>query len=326
MAKKSYKFNPETLSYEVVKTPVRLRAYRILRKIFIGFILASVVNFVFSYFFYTPKLYAINRDNSELKLRYTLLQDKINSSTKKLWEIRQRDNHIYRQLLGVDSLYIEGVFAPYPEEKYNELQGEVFSPTMVRTWKDVDAMARLLYLESKSFDQSQELAMGKELMAFSIPAIWPIDRRLMNSSSIGRYGMRNHPILHRYIQHKGVDFGAPKGTPVYATGNATVIQDPNSGTGYGNYILLDHGFGYVTRYAHLSKVLVTIGQHVNRGEIIGEVGNTGRSKGAHLHYEVMLMGKTVDPINYIRMDMDEAEFERVLSTAKDTTFEEDIAE
>lgn len=322
MAKKSYKFNPQTLTYEVVQPPVRLRVYRTLRKLFIGFMLASVATFIFSYFFYTPKMYAINRDYSELRLKYTILQDKINTSTSKLEDIRHRDTYVYRKLFETDSMTIAGVYTPYPDQKYESLKGDTYSSVLLRSWHNLDALARLIYLESKSFDELQDLAKNKEKMAFSIPAIWPLDRRLMNSPHIGRYGYRNHPILGRYIIHTGVDLGAPRGTSVYATGNGVVVENSYNRGGYGNYIIIDHGLGYKTRYAHLNKSLVVVGQNVKRGEVIGEVGSTGRSTGPHLHYEVILMGRTVDPINYFRLDMDEAEFEQVIDMAKDTTFEE----
>lgn len=325
MAKKSYKFNPQTLSYEVVPTPFRLRVYRALRKIFIGFILASVVNFVFSYFFYTPKMYAINRTNSELRLRYSILQDKINTATQTLQEMRQRDTYVYRQLFGADSISIPGVYTPYPDMKYERLQGEVFSPLLVRTWQDMDAMARLLYLESVSLDQLQTLALDKEMMAYAIPAIWPLDRRNLPNPerpNMDMFGMRNHPVRGVYKMHTGLDIGAPRGTAVYATGNAAVVQTVNYDPGYGKYVLLDHGFGYKTRYAHLSKINVTQGQKVKRGDIVGEVGSTGIATGPHLHYEVILMGKHVDPINYFRRDMSEEEFERVMENIQQTTFEE----
>lgn len=322
MAKKSYKFNPQTLTYEAIQPPVRLRVYRALRKIFIGFILASIITFAFSYFFYTPKMYAINRSNSELRLKYAILQDKINTARTKLEDIRHRDTYVYRKLFGTDSMTIEGVHEPYPAQKYASLTGDTYSSVLLKSWMDLDALARTMYLESKSLDELQSLARDKETMALSVPAIWPIDRRLMNSPHIGRYGYRNHPILGSYRMHTGIDLGAPRGTPVYVTGNGVVSKVASERGGYGNYIIVDHGLGYKTRYAHLNKSLVVTGQTVKRGEVIGEVGNTGRSTGPHLHYEVILMDKTVDPLNYFRQDMDETEFEQIIEMAKDTTFEE----
>ena len=320
MSKKEYKFNPQTLTYEVIATPFRLRSYRILRKILIGFILASLVNFLFSYFFYTPKMYYIERDNREMLMKYDILQEKIGAATHKISEIKHRDQHVYRSLFAADTLAIPGIYNDYSEEKYEEFQYDRYTPLMAATWNDLDAMARLIYLESVSLDELQMLSFDKERMAQSIPAIWPIDRRYLRGS-IGLFGGRNHPVLRVFRQHKGIDLGAKTGTPVYATANGRVVRDGDSGRGYGLQVLIDHDFGYKTRYAHLSKILVTPGQVVKRGELIGEVGSTGLSSGPHLHYEVIYMNRPVDPINYFRRDMDEREFAKIIESAKETDYE-----
>lgn len=320
MPRKRYKFNPQTLSYEVVSQPFRLRVYRFFRKLLIGFILASIINFVFSYFFMTPKMYRIDKQNRALIAKYGILQEKVGAASKKLAEIKHRDNNVYRKLFAVDTLDVEGVYATYPMSKYSDIIGDRYESIMLQTWQELDAITRMTYLQSRSLDQLQELSVNKEKMALSIPAIWPIDRTKLRGH-IGAYGGRMHPILRRYLFHKGIDLGARTGTPVYATGNAKVLAN-SGGYGYGRQILLDHGFGYKTRYAHLSKIDVVPGQEVKRGEKIGEVGNTGRSTGPHLHYEVMYMNRTVNPINYFRKDMDEDEFKRIIESARTTTYED----
>lgn len=324
MPKKEYKFNPQTLTYEVVAAPFRLRFYRFLRRVLIGFILACVVNFLFSFFFYTPKMHRISKDNRELLMQYGLLQDRIQAASHRLDEIRHRDNAVYRPLFAADTLALPGIYIPYPERRYAHLQGDEYSALITDTWKSLDDIARRIYLESKSFDELQVLARDKEKLATSIPAIWPVDKRNVRGN-IGAFGPRNHPIYHRYIVHEGIDLGGHIGDPVYATGDAVVIHTETglARRGYGKQILLDHGFGYRTRYAHLSKILVAQGQKVRRGELIGLVGSTGGSTGPHLHYEVMYTGRHVNPINYFRRDMDEAEFERIIRSARATTFESD---
>lgn len=321
MPKKAYKFNPQTLAYEVIAAPFRIRLYRLLRKILIGFILASLINFIFSYFFYTPKMARIDRDNSELIMKYGMLQDKIDASIRRITEIRQRDNNVYRMLFGVDTLAIEGVYGKYPESKYAEFDDDRFSPIMMHAWLGLDALGKEIYQESVSFDQLQLMSADKETMASSIPAIWPIDKRKLHGNHIGQFGMRNHPIYGRFRMHQGIDLGADRGTEVYATGDGTVDLNHNL-SGYGLQILVDHGFGYQTRYAHLSKILVEPGQKVKRGELIGLVGSTGTSTSPHLHYEVIYRGLHVNPINYFRRDMSEEEFERIIEAARPTTFEE----
>ena len=156
MAKKRYKFNPQTLTYEVITIPFRIKFYRALRKVLIGFILASIVNVLFSFFFYTPKMYRISRDNNELLIKYNMLNDKLRAATARLQEIRHRDNSVYRSLFGTDSLNMQGIYTPYPDSKYKHLNNDLYTPLMVSTWKELDGMSRLLYLESKSLDELEE--------------------------------------------------------------------------------------------------------------------------------------------------------------------------
>lgn len=320
MAQKKYKFNPETLAYESVPPPRRLRVYRFLRKLLIGFILASLVNFAFSYFFYTPKMMHLNRETQDLLIQYGLLQDKIASASRRINVIKNRDAHVYRMLFGTDTLNIAGIYNNYPYSKYAGFADYRYGELITDTWMRLDELTRLLYLESVSLDQLQLMSVDKEQMSTAIPAIWPIDRRALRGS-IGAFGGRNHPILGRFIMHTGIDLAANRGTPVYATGNGVVVKDIGMGTGYGKQILIDHGFGYKTRYAHLDQIDVVAGQQVVRGEKIGEVGNTGRSTSSHLHYEVIYMGNHVNPINYFRKDMNEAEFARIIESARETTYE-----
>ncbi|MDR2886329.1 MAG: M23 family metallopeptidase [Rikenellaceae bacterium] len=321
MAQKEYKFNPQTLTYEVITAPFRIRFYRMLRKLLIGLILVSISNFLFSFFFYTPKMYRIQRNNRELVLKYGILEDKISAATRKIEEIRHRDQMVYRALFAADTLSIPGIYTDYPDSKYAVMAQDRYAGIMVGTWKNLDALTRLMYLESKSMDDLQALSADKEKMATAIPAIWPIDRNGLRGR-IGAFGGRNHPTLGRFQMHTGVDLGGRIGAPVYATGDGrVVIEAENRGTGYGIQVLIDHGFGYKTRYAHLNKALVVLGQRVRRGEVIGELGNTGRSTGPHLHYEVIYRGQHVNPVNYFRRDMSDDDFREIIDNAAATTFE-----
>ena len=322
MAKKEYKFNPQTLSYDVVSTPSKIRLYRVLRRVLIGFLLASVVNFIFSHLYLTPKMSNIIGHRRELLLKYKILNDKIEASNLKIKSIKHRDNNVYRQLFVVDTLEIHQVYEEYPESKYESFKTIDSEGVVLSSWKKLDAITKLLYLESKSFDQLQELTQNKGLMAMSIPAIWPLDKSKL-TNVIGAYGMRMHPIYRRYIHHNGIDLTVPKGTPIYATGDGVVdfTRHSRSRRGYGNEIILEHGFGYKTQYAHLDSILVKEGQKVKRGEIIGKAGRTGGTTGPHLHYEVRYKGKHVDALNYFRRDMTEEEFEKIVKSAKATTYE-----
>lgn len=314
----------QTLTREVVTAPFRLRTYRLLRKILIGFILVSIANVLFSYFFYTPKMYRINRDNRELTIKYRILQDRIRTARRHVEEIRHRDNYVYRSLFSTDTLAAPDVRQPYPDEKYAAMADDNYAPLMIGTWRQMDELARMIYLGSVSMDELQDLARGKEKMSAAVPAIWPIERAALRNNHIGAFSPRRyHPILHRVVAHTGIDLGCDRGTPVYATGDATVelAQSAGYNGGYGRQILLDHEFGYKTRYAHLDKVLVEPGQRVARGQLIGRVGNTGRSTGPHLHYEVIHKGVPVNPVNYFNRNMTPAEYEELMERMRETKFE-----
>lgn len=312
----------EALTREVVTAPFRLKTYRLLRKILVGFILVSIANVLFSYFFYTPKMYRINRDNHDLVIRYRILQDRIRTAQRRLDDIRHRDNYVYRSLFSTDTLSIEGVWQPYPESKYAALEGDEFEGLMVGTWKQLDALARQLYLESVSLDELQALTRNKEQLSTAIPAIWPIDRKRLKNNHIGAFNPRRmHPILHVVRPHKGIDLGGKTGDPVFATGDARVETTQNSNRGYGRMILLDHEFGYKTRYAHLSQILVKPGEKVVRGQLIGYMGNTGISTAPHLHYEVIHKGVPVNPVNYFNRDMTPEEYDTLMQQMRETNFE-----
>lgn len=309
---------------EEAKAPLRLRVYRTLRKILIGFILVSIANVIFSQFFFTPKMHRIDRRNRELMIRYRILQDRIRTAQSRADEIRHRDNHVYRSLFSTDTVAIPGADRPYPDEKYASMAGDEFAPMMIGTWKQLDALARTLYQESVSFDELQVLSKDKARLAAAIPAIWPIDRKALHGDHIGAFNPRRmHPIYHRIIAHLGIDLGCDRGTPVYATGDATVekIDIGEATRGYGKQILLNHKFGYKTRYAHLSKILVKPGEKVLRGQIIGETGNTGGSTAPHLHYEVIRMGTPVNPVNYFNRNMTYDEYDRFMERMRETNFE-----
>lgn len=304
----------------------RLRTYRIIRKILLIFIAVSIVNVVFSSVFYTPKMHRIINENTEMELKYSLLQDKIRAAQRKLEEIHHRDNFVYRPLFSADTLAIEGIYSPYPRSKYDDFADDEYAPVMLRAWRQLDAFSRQLYRTSVSLDQLQILAKNKENMSMAIPAIWPIDRSALRKG-IEPFGYRYHPIYKRRILHKGVDLAARTGDAVYATGDATVSQvdmgQPHRG--YGKQILLDHEYGYQTRYAHLSEIYVKPGERVVRGQLIGRVGTTGGSTGAHLHYEVIHMGQVVNPINYFNKNMTNEEYTRLMEQLRELnldTFEE----
>lgn len=300
--------------------PLRLLLYRYTRLVLICFILAMIANFMFSYFFYTPKMYALRKENNDLVERYELLNKQIEDAQNKLAEIRSRDRGVYHSIFSIDTLDIKGVWTDYPDSKYKDVTYARYTPLMLDSWKELDALTRQIYAQSLSFDQIEKLAMDKDMMAECIPAIWPMNRKQLKGS-IGAFGGRRHPIYGYGHMHKGLDFAGPYGSPIYATATGTVMGPDRGGYGYGLQVMIDHGFGYKTRYAHLSRILVRQGQVVKRGEKIGEMGSTGISTGTHLHYEVIYRGTPVNPINYFSRDMNEKEFKEIISRVKETIYE-----
>ena len=301
------------------RTPFKRRAYRIVRKILIGFILASLVNFVFSYLFYTPKVYDLVKQNGELLIKYRMLQDKIGKSTELLEEIGERDRGIYRSLFAIDTQAVAPGISS--ETRYNDYKGNRYYPEIEKTWQYLDLMANRLYYQSVSFDTLQYLARDKEKMADAIPAIWPMDKNKLRGR-LGRFGGRFHPILKRYLRHTGLDMPGRKGTPIYATAEGTVVSSGYE-SGYGLAVVVNHGYGYKTRYAHLSKIGVKAGQKVKRGEQVGEMGSTGRSTGTHLHYEVIYRGQFMNPVNFLSRDMSDEDYRKIVESAEETTYEAD---
>jgi murein DD-endopeptidase MepM/ murein hydrolase activator NlpD len=274
-------------------------------------LIAACSNMLFSATLDTPKLSSIRRDNKRLEKRFEILQGKVASAERILADIKHRDQYVYRPLLGVDTINIPAVYSDYLDSKYEVLlEDEYYGEVTIAAWKRMDQLMRSIYYSSLALDTTQKLAENKEEYSSIIPAIWPIDRtKLKNVSSL--YGMRNHPTLGIWRMHEGVDLTAPIGTSVYATGNGTVSQSQVR-NGYGELIEIDHGFGYKTRYAHLSARFVKPGDKVTRGQVIGEVGNTGVSSGPHLHYEVRYRENTVNPIHFFNKDMSAESYKEIM--------------
>jgi murein DD-endopeptidase MepM/ murein hydrolase activator NlpD len=228
--------------------------------------------------------------------------------------IQQRDDNLYRVVLQADPVADAVRKAGYGgTNRYEDLMDLANADLVVNTTQKMDMLNRQLYIQSKSFDEVVELFKGQDEMLQSIPAIQPVANKDLKRTASG-YGMRIDPIYKTAKFHAGMDFSANTGTPVYATGNGR-IKKAGWQSGYGKVIVVDHGYGYETWYAHLNKYNVRVGQKVVRGEVIGEVGNTGKSTGPHLHYEVHLKGKVINPVNYYFMDLSAEEYDKMIELA-----------
>ncbi len=301
---------------------IKLRSYRVIRSVLVGFILISVGNGLFSYIFYTPKAHRIVVENLEMVARYRLLEDKIAAAQNRLNIIAYRDNSVYRPLFGLDTLPLNVHSTPYPSSMYEWLGDDPYTLQMQSAWERMDALAVQSYQQSRSLDELQTLAKESEELSAAIPAVWPIDRTTLKWG-IGAFGMRKHPIYKRMIMHKGIDLPCDTGNPIYATADGVVerCEQGHRRVGYGQMVLLKHKFGYQTRYAHMSKRLVTKGDTVRRGDIIGLIGSTGGSTGPHLHYEVIVRGEVVNPLNFFNRNMSKEEYQRLMEQVQETKFE-----
>ncbi len=302
------------------KRPLRVRAYRVLRKVLIGFIMASVVNFVFSYFFHTPKVYNLGHRNTELLMQYRMLQDKIDLASRELSEIESRDKGIYRSIFALDTIPPMNSLDPLDYVDPSRFAHSRYGAAISYAGGSLSLLRERLYRQSVSLDTLQVMAKDKERMTEAIPAIWPLDRNRIRN--IGAFGIRVHPIFKTVKRHDGVDFSGEKNTPIYATADGVVSKNTVE-SGYGNSVVIDHGYGYQTRYAHLNKSLVKVGQRVHRGEKIALMGNTGRSTGTHLHYEVIYRGVHVNPLSYVSRDMSDEDFRKIIESAKNVIYEQD---
>ena len=259
-------------------------------------------------------------------IKYRILQDRIRTAQQRVDEIRHRDNYVYRSLFSTDTLSIAGRLAALPRCEIRPARRRRLRPAdgrhMAAAGRAGPARSTSNRCRSTNCSSSRK---NKEKLSAAVPAIWPIDRSALHNNHIGAFSARRmHPVLGRYIRpHTGIDFGCDRGTPVYATGDAVVETASASGFngGYGKQVLLNHEFGYKTRYAHLNEVLVKPGERVTRGQIIARTGNTGRSTGPHLHYEVIHKGVPVNPINYFNRNMTPEEYERLMENMRETNFE-----
>jgi len=316
MARTRYTFNTKTLAYEKHRpTP----GQKILRAVLylISVLAFSILLIIGAYsFFSSPKERVLERELSQYRLQTQIINKRLDKMQMLLNELANRDDNVYRVIFEAEPVPLSIRQAGYGGvDRYAELEGYNNSELLINTAKKLDKIASEIYVQSKSFDEVFKMAKNKEKMLASIPAIQPVsNKNLKRLSSF--YGYRIDPIYKIKKIHAGVDFSAPKGTPVYATGEGIVIRARHSRRGYGNQVEIDHGYGYETFYAHLNKFIVKKGDKVKRGQIIGYVGNTGKSTAPHLHYEVRKNNHTVNPIYYFFNDLTPVEYDKLLDLSK----------
>ncbi len=312
MSKVKYKFNPKSLTYEKVKVSWKERGLRFLSYLATGTVFAAITIALAYKFLDSPKEKQLNREIKAIQLQYELLSKKMDQLNSVLADLEDRDNNIYRVIFEAEPIPDEMRKAGFGGvDRYKKLEGFANTELMKETTKRLDRLTKQLYIQSKSFDEVVKMAKNKEQLINSIPAIMPINNKNLKHSPSG-FGWRTHPIYKTSEFHPGMDFTSPTGTPIYATGDGTIERADNMAQGYGNHVVINHGYGYQTLYGHMSKMAVKAGQKIKRGDLIGYVGSTGLSTAPHVHYEVIKNGEKVNPINFYYNDLSPEEYQVML--------------
>ena len=315
MAKVKYYYDTKTLSYKRIELSGLNKLKRLFYFLIGGTFTGLIMAIFFFQFFDSPKEKMLNREVNILTSEYKIVENKLNEVEIKVNDIQNRDDNIYRVIFEMEPIPKSIRKAGYGGvNRYQYLKGHSNSELIINTNKKIDQISKQLDIQSKSYDTIIKLARNKADMLASLPAIQPISNKDLSHMASG-YGYRIHPIYKTRKLHTGMDFSAKSGTPIYATGDGEISEVKKSGRGYGNHVIIDHGYGYKTLYGHMKKYIVHKGQKVKRGEVIGYVGSTGASVGPHVHYEVHKDGKKINPVDFFYNDLTPDEYEKILEIA-----------
>ena len=312
MTKVKYYYDKKSLSYKEINLTFKQKIRNLFVYILSAIIITSLSFFVFYSFFDSPKEKKLKSEINFLTSNYQKFESKLLEIETVLDDIQKRDDNIYREIFEANPIPTEIRKAGFGGvNKYKYLEGFSNTELLKELDNKFDILKKQLYVQSKSFDQIIELTKDKNKMLSSIPAIQPLSNKDLSRMASG-FGYRIDPIYKTRKFHAGMDFSAKTGTPIYATGDGKVFKVSKSKRGYGNHVVIDHGYGYKTLYAHMSKTAVKRNQKVSRGDVIGFVGNTGKSVAPHLHYEVHKDGKKINPVNFYYNDLNAEEYERMI--------------
>jgi len=314
MPKIKYHFDSNTLTFKKVRLVRKQIIFRFLFFLIVTGSAALILNLLYTSFYPTPKVAMLVEDQNTILAKYDILNAKIGEIDHVIADIEHRDDYVYRTIFEMDPIPATVREAGFGGvNRYTEFESFDNSEILINTYKKLDILSKKLYVQTKSFDKVIEYARNKEKMLAAIPAIQPIALKDFNRIS-DYFGSREDPFTGKRTMHHGMDFTGPEGSDIFATGDGEVVEAGYSFYGYGNRVIIDHGYGYQTIYAHLKDIKVKRGQKVTRGDVVGALGNTGRSTGAHLHYEVRLNNRPVNPINYYFNDITPEEYDLMIAT------------
>jgi len=317
MAKKKFHFNSETLSYEQIEHTITHWIKQFLIHALSGMSLGAVFFFIFVTFVDSPEEKQLGQEKSHMQAQYKVLQRQFGEMQEVVSDLQERDDNLYRVVFQADPIpFSVRRAAATNNDYYEQLLDMTNSEVVVSTTKKLNELKKELYIQSKSYDELVLLAKNKENMLQNLPAIQPVLNKNLKQMASG-YGWRIDPVYHTRRFHAGMDFAAPVGANIYATGNGQVIS-AGWQQGYGNCVQINHGYGYVTLYGHMSAFKIRAGQKVKRGDVIGLVGSTGKSTGPHLHYEVHFKGEIMNPQNYYFLDLSPADYDRMVQMSNNS--------
>lgn len=315
MKKIKYYYNTNTLRYEKLETPLRVKLLRVFGFIAAAFVTAALISYAAFQFVGSPREKILQQQNEDLKDTYRQLRDRIESLQQQMKELEKRDNDVYRAIFEAnpvpDSARAKELETKLEIESVKRLKDNQLVASIINT---LNSLTSRIETQKKSYDEVEQLVKNKEQLLARTPAIQPVSNKDLNRIASG-FGYRIDPVYKTTKMHAGLDFSAPQGTPIYATADGTITTSGNTGNGYGNHVIINHGFGYETLYGHMVRVKARNGQAVKRGEVIGWVGSTGKSTGPHCHYEVHKYGEKIDPIYFFYNDLTPEQFDMILKKA-----------
>ncbi len=313
MATGKYKFNTDTLLFEKVKYSPRQKLLRFLPFFTVTVIFSLSILFYGYDFFESPKINSLTQEQAQTVLKLRVMKSELQQFEESMSDIEYNDDHIYRTYFEVDPLQSSLRDAGSGgSRRDDELVPTKYDNLITSLDNRLNQLSKKLVIQSKSYDEVVEMAVNKEKRLAARPAIQPISIKELTRFG-SSFGFRVHPILHIFRMHAGIDLTCARGTNIFVTADGVVREAGYTSGGYGNKILVDHGFGYMTLYGHCDKIFVKPGDVVKRGDIIGAVGSTGLSVAPHLHYEVHVNGKPVNPINYYANDLSAEEYDKMIS-------------
>ena len=315
MKKIKYYYNTNSLRYEKLETPLRVKLLRIFGFIATAFVTAAIISFFAFRFVGSPNEKLMYMENERLQDKYKELNDQVKASQQQVAELEKRDNEVYRAIFEAnpipDSARARALAQQQEIARVENMRSKDLLNSIIGS---LNNLTHYIAAQKNSYGEINDLMKNKELLLAATPAIQPVSNKDLNRIASG-FGYRIDPIYKTVKLHAGLDFAAPQGTPIYATANGRITIAGNTGDGYGNHVVINHGYGYETLYGHMSRVKVRAGQQVKRGEVIGWVGSTGKSTGPHCHYEVHKNGQKIDPVYFFYNDLSPEQYDLLLKKA-----------